>query len=45
MSESALPANNMGDGTHVSSYDPLLKKAPLKRLREIIGKKKDKKES
>lgn len=41
MSESVLPANSMQSGENIAGYDPLLKKAkqPLKRLRDIIGKK------
>jgi hypothetical protein len=44
MSESALPVNNMGSGESISTFDPLLVKKPLKRLRDIIGPsmKKDK---
>ena len=43
MSESGLPvhANSMGSGENISTYDPFLKKTPLKRLRDIIGKKKE----
>lgn len=35
MSESALPANSMGSGENVSTFDPLLTK-PKKKLRDIL---------
>jgi hypothetical protein len=45
MTESTTPVNSMGSGAGISTYDPLLVKKPVKRLRDIIGKselKKDK---
>ena len=35
MSESALPANSMGSGENISTFDPLLTR-PKKRLRDIL---------
>jgi hypothetical protein len=37
MTESATPVNSMGSGEAISTYDPLLVKKPVKRLRQIIG--------
>jgi hypothetical protein len=44
MTESAVPANNMGSGEGISTFDPILIKKPVKRLRDIIGKSELKKE-
>ena len=35
MTESALPANSMGSGENIATFDPLLTK-PKKRLRDIL---------
>jgi len=44
MTESATPVNSMGSGAGISTYDPILIKKPIKRLRDIIGKTELKKE-
>ena len=38
METSALPANSMGTGENISTYDPLLTR-PKKKLREILKSK------
>lgn len=43
MTESIAPANSMGSGENISTYDPLIKIKSKKKLRSIIGRK-DKKD-
>ena len=38
--DSSVPANNMGSG-NIEKFDPVMTAKPLKRLRDIIGPKKE----